>query len=98
MKRPYNENSADSRLIKVRLARVRFLIGDTNKEESFLSNEEIEFFLNEEKSDNLAAAKAGEALVAKLMALNEYEKAEQLRKTCEELRNRAQRSTSPGGI
>jgi hypothetical protein len=95
---PYNGNSADSRLTKVRLARVRFLIGDTNKEESFLSNEEIEFFLDKEKSDNMAAAKAGEALVAKLMALNEYEKAEQLRKTCEELRDRAQRSASPGGI
>jgi hypothetical protein len=95
---PYNGNSADSRLTKVRLARVRFLIGDTNKEESFLSNEEIEFFLDEEKSDNMAAAKAGEALVVKLMALNEHEKAEQLRKTCEELRDRVQRSTSLGGI
>ena len=95
---PYNGNSADSRLTKVRLARVRFLIGDTNKEESFLSNEEIEFFLDEEKSDNMAAAKAGEALVVKLMALNEYEKAEQLRKTCEELRDRVRRSTSLGGI
>jgi hypothetical protein len=71
---PYNGNSAYSRLTKVRLASVRFLIGDTTKEESLLSNEEIEFFLNEEKSDNMAAAKAGEALVAKLMALNEYEK------------------------
>jgi len=82
----------------VRLAKVRFLIGDTDKQESFLSDEEIEFFLNEEKSDNMAAAKAGEALVMKLMALNEYEKAEQLRKICEELRDRAQRSTSLGGI
>ena len=98
MKRPYNGNSADSRLIKVRLAKVRFLIGDTNKKESFLSNEEIEFVLNEEKSDNMAAAKAGEVLVAKLMALNEYEKAEQLKKTCEELRAKAQRSASPGAI
>jgi hypothetical protein len=98
MRGHYEGNSADSRLIKVRLAKVRFLIGDTNKEESFLSNEEIEFFLDEEKSDNMAAAKAGEALVAKLMALNEYEKAEQLRKTCEKLRDRVQRSTSPGGI
>jgi len=80
----------------VRLARVRFLIGDTDREESFLSNEEIEFFLNEEKSDNMAAAKAGEALAAKLMNLNEYEKAEQLRKTCEKLRGRTHRSTSPG--
>jgi hypothetical protein len=94
----YNGNSADSRLTKVRLAKIRFLIGDTDKEESFLSDEEIEFFLNEEKSDNMAAAKAGEVLVAKLMALNKYEKAEQLRKTCEELRDRAQRSASPGGI
>ena len=82
----------------MRLAKVRFLIGDTDKQESFLSDEEIEFFLNEEKSDNMAAAKAGEALVMKLMALNEYEKAEQLRKICEELRDRAQRSTSLGGI
>jgi hypothetical protein len=98
MRGHYEGNSADSRLIKVRLAKVRFLIGDTNKEESFLSNEEIEFFLDEEKNDNMAAAKAGEALVAKLMALNEYEKAEKLRKTCEKLRDRVQRSTSPGGI
>ena len=88
MRGHYEGNSADSRPIKVRLAKVRFLIGDTNKEESFLSNKEIEFFLDEEKSDNMAAAKAGEALVAKLMALNEYEKAEQLRKTCEKLRDR----------
>jgi hypothetical protein len=88
MRGHYEGNSADSRLIKVRLAKVRFLIGDTNKEESFLSNKEIEFFLDEEKSDNMAAAKAGEALVIKLMALNEYEKAEQLRKTCEKLRDR----------
>jgi hypothetical protein len=95
---PYNGNSADSRLNLVRLAKVRFLIGDTNKEGSFLSNEEIELFLNEEKNDNIAAAKAGEALVAKLMALNEYEKAEQLKKTCEELRAKAQRSASPGAI
>ncbi|MFZ0011376.1 MAG: hypothetical protein WAL97_05670 [Halobacteriota archaeon] len=94
----YNGNSADSRLIKVRLAKVRYLIGDTRKKASSLSDAEIEFFLNEEKSDNMAAAKAGEVLVAKLMALNEYEKAEQLRKTCEELRDRAQRSASPGGI
>ncbi|MGD0172007.1 MAG: hypothetical protein ABSB81_07770 [Halobacteriota archaeon] len=98
MTAPYNGNSADSRLNKVRLAKVRFLIGDTNQEESFLSNQEIEFFLNEEKSDNMAAAKAGEALVSKLIALNENEKAEQLRKTCEELRDRAQRSASPGEI
>jgi len=98
MKGHYKGNSADSRLIKVRLAKVRFLIGDTDKEASPLSDEEIEFFLNEEKGDNMAAAKAGMALVAKLMALNEYEKAEQLRKTCEELRDRAQRSASPGGI
>ena len=98
MKGPYNENSADSRLTKVRLARVRFLIGDTNNEGSFLSNEEIELFLNEEKNDNIAAAKAGEALVAKLKALNEYEKAEQLRKTCKELRDKARRSASPGGL
>ena len=95
---PYNGNSADSRLIKVRLAKVRYLIGDTRKKASSLSDAEIEFFLNEEKSDNMAAAKAGEALVAKLMALSEYEKAEQLRKTCEKLRDRVQRSTSPGGI
>jgi hypothetical protein len=94
----YNGNSADSRLIKVRLAKVRYLIGDTDKEESFLSDKEIESFLNEEKSDNMAAAKAGEALVMKLMAINEYEKVEQLRKTCQELRDRAQRSASPGGI
>lgn len=94
----YNGNSADSRLIKVRLAKVRYIIGDTHKEAPSLSDAEIEFFLNEEKSDNMAAAKAGEVLVAKLMALNEYEKAEQLRKTCEELRDRAQRSASPGGI
>ena len=87
----YNGNSADSRLTKVRLAKVRFLIGETDKDASSLSDEEIEFFLNEEKSDNMAAAKAGEVLVAKLVALNEYEKAEQLRKTCEELRDRAQR-------
>jgi hypothetical protein len=98
MRGHYEGNSADSRLIKVRLAKVRFLIGDTNKEESFLSNEEIEFFLDEEKNDNMAAAKAGEALVAKLMALNEYEKAEQLRKTCKELRDKARRSALPGGI
>ena len=98
MTRPYNRNSADSRLTKVRLAKVRLLIGDTNKKESFLSNEEIELFLNEEKSDNLAAAKAGEALAAKLIALNEYEKAEQLRKTCKELRDKARRSALPGGI
>jgi hypothetical protein len=98
MKGHYNVNSAESRLTKVRLAKIRFLIGDTDKQESFLSDEEIEFFLNEEKSDNMAAAKAGEALVMKLMALNEYEKAEQLRKICEELRDRAQRSTSLGGI
>ncbi|MGB9371402.1 MAG: hypothetical protein WCB79_05700 [Halobacteriota archaeon] len=98
MKGHYNVNSAESRLTKVRLAKVRFLIGDTDKQESFLSDEEIEFFLNEEKSDNMAAAKAGEALVMKLMVLNEYEKAEQLRKICEELRDRAQRSTSLGGI
>ena len=98
MKGHYDGNSADSRLTQVRLAKVRFLIGDTDKEESFLSNEEIEFFLNEEKSDNMAAARAGEVLVAKLMALNEYEKTEQLRKTCEELRDRALRSASPGGI
>ena len=98
MRGHYEGNSADSRLIKVRLAKVRFLIGDTNKEESFLSNKEIEFFLDEEKSDNMAAAKAGEALVAKLMALNEYEKAEQLRKTCKELRDKARRSALPGGI
>jgi len=98
MKRPYNGNSADSRLTKVRLAKVRFLIGDTNKKESFLINEEIEFVLNEEKSDNMAAAKAGEVLVAKLIALNEYEKAEQLRTVCEELRDRARRSVSLGGI
>lgn len=82
----------------MRLAKVRYLIGDTRKKASSLSDAEIEFFLNEEKSDNMAAAKAGEVLVAKLMALNEYEKAEQLRKTCEELRDRAQRSASPGGI
>ena len=88
MRGHYEGNSADSRLIKVRLAKVRFLIGDIHKEASLLSDEEIEFFLNEEKSDNMAAAKAGEALVAKLMALNEYEKAEQLRKTCEKLRDR----------
>ena len=98
MKGHYNVNSAESRLTKVRLAKVRFLIGDSDKQESFLSDEEIEFFLNEEKSDNMAAAKAGEALVMKLMVLNEYEKAEQLRKICEELRDRAQRSTSLGGI
>jgi hypothetical protein len=95
---PYNGNSADSKLTKVRLAKVRFLIGDTNKKESFLSNEEIELFLNEEKSDNLAAAKAGEALATKLIALNEYEKAEQLKKTCKELRDKARRSASPGGL
>jgi len=94
----YNGNSADSRLIKVRLAKVRYLIGDTRKKASSLSDAEIEFFLNEEKSDNMAAAKAGEALVMKLMAINEYEKVEQLRKTCQELRDRAQRSASPGGI
>ncbi len=98
MTRPYNGNSADLRLTKVRLAKVRFLIGDTNKKESSLSNEEIEFVLNEEKSDNMAAAKAGEALAAKLIALNEYEKAEQLRKTCKELRDKARRSALPGGI
>jgi ATP/maltotriose-dependent transcriptional regulator MalT len=98
MRGHYNGNSADSRLTKVRLAKVRFLIGDTDKEKSYLSNEEIESFLNEEKSDAMAAAKAGVVLVAKLMALNEYEKADQLRKTCEELRDRAQRSASPGGI
>jgi hypothetical protein len=97
MKGHYNGNSADSRLIKVRLTKVRFLIGDPDKEDSFLSNEEIECFLNEEKSDNMAAAKACEALAAKLMAVNEYEKAEQLIKKCEELRNRAQRYVSPGG-
>jgi hypothetical protein len=56
----YNANSAGSRLTKVRLTKVRFLIGDTNKMESFLSDEEIDFFLNQEKSDNIAAAKAGE--------------------------------------
>jgi len=82
----------------VRLAKVRFLIGDTSKKESFLSNEEIELFLNEEKSDNLAAAKAGEALAAKLIAVNEYEKAEQLKKTCKELRDKARRSASRGGL
>jgi hypothetical protein len=98
MRGHYNGNPADSRLTKVRLAKVRFLIGDTDKEESFLSDEELESFLNEEKSDNMAAAKAGEALVIKLMALNEYEKAEQIRKACQELRDRAQRSASPGGI
>jgi hypothetical protein len=98
MTRPYNGNSADLRLTKVRLAKVRFLIGDTNKKESSLSNEEIELFLNEEKSDNMAAAKAGEALAAKLIALNEYEKAQQLRKTCKELRDKARRSALPGGI
>ena len=98
MTRPYNGNSADLRLTKVRLAKVRFLIGDTNKKESSLSNEEIEFVLNEEKSDNMAAAKAGEALAAKLIALNEYEKAQQLRKTCKELRDKARRSALPGGI
>jgi hypothetical protein len=38
--------------------------------------------LNEEKSDNMAAAKAGEVLAAKLIALNEYEEAEQLRNAC----------------
>jgi len=54
--------------------------------------------LNEEKSHNTASAKAGEALAEKCMAFNEYEKAEQLRKTYEELRGRAQRSTTPGGI
>ena len=54
--------------------------------------------MNDEKSDNLAAAKAGEALAAKLIALNEYEKAEQLRKTCKELRDKARRSALPGGI
>jgi hypothetical protein len=95
---PYNGNSADSRLTKVRLAKVRFLIGDTNKKESFLSNEEIELFLNEEKSDNLAAARAGEALAAKLIALNEYEKAEQLKKACKELRDKARCSASPDGL
>ncbi|MFZ0925653.1 MAG: hypothetical protein WCE82_02290 [Halobacteriota archaeon] len=82
----------------MRLAKVRFLIGDANKKESFLSNEEIELFLNEEKSDNLAAAKAGEALAAKLIALNEYEKVEQLKKTCKELRDKARRSASLGGV
>jgi len=54
--------------------------------------------LNEEKSDNLAAAKAGEALATKLIALNEYEKAEQLKKKCKELRDKARRSASPGGL
>jgi hypothetical protein len=98
MKGHYNGNSADLRLTKVRLAKVRFLIGDPDKEDSFLSDEQIECFLDEEKSDNIAAAKAGEVLIAKLMAVNEYERAEQLRKTCEELRGRAQRSASPGGI
>jgi hypothetical protein len=69
MKSHYDGKSAKSRLTKVRLAKVRFLIGVTDKEESFLSNEEIEFFLNEEKSDNMAAAKACEALIAKLRRL-----------------------------
>ncbi len=64
----------------MRLARVRFLVGVTDKKESLLSNDEIEFFMNEEKSDTMAATKAGESLVAKLMPLNEYEKAEQLKR------------------
>ncbi|MGD0327758.1 MAG: hypothetical protein ABSB21_03925 [Halobacteriota archaeon] len=56
MKGHYNGNSADLRLTKVRLAKVRFLIGDPYKEDSFLSDEQIECFLDEEKSDNIAAA------------------------------------------
>jgi hypothetical protein len=74
---------------KARLAKVRFLIGDTTKKESLLSNKEIEFILNEEKSDNMAAAKADDVSIAKLIALNEYEKAEELRNACEELRGSA---------
>jgi len=92
MKGTYNGDSADSRLNKVRIAKVRFLIGDTNKDGLSVSNEEIEFCLNEEESDNMAAVKVGEALAARLLALNEYEKAEQLKKRCEELRGKVRRS------
>lgn len=78
-----------------RLDKVRLFIGDTNEKDQLLSNEEIEVFLKQSKSDLFAAANACDAIVAKLVLLGENDKAESLRQTCKQLRRRAASSVGP---
>jgi hypothetical protein len=68
---------------------VRFLIGDTESGMACtLSNEEIDWIVNEQGNVLIAAANACEALRAKAIGLQEYEKSDRLKGICSELRQR----------
>lgn len=79
-----------------RLDMVRFRIGATNQKSPItLSNEEIQFCLDENANDYLAAEKCCEALVAKYVDAGMLDKADSLRKTCKELHTTFAKSVGP---
>ncbi len=71
------------------------MIGDTNKDSQILTNEEIEYCLEQNKeNDYLAAACACDAAVAKL-GPRDSEGANRLREVCENLRRQAAARAQP---